>query len=142
VLGVHAELWLLIQSCSRVTASNSTFNMSNDIMSFAYVKIIQVEVDDLRAQLAAKEQQLAAAAAAVAAVDAEISTLAAGFAAEEAAVAAVSADLAAMEEAASAATAAAAAAAAAATAAAEAMETQQQQLQQEVRLGGWSVNVC
>jgi SWI/SNF-related matrix-associated actin-dependent regulator 1 of chromatin subfamily A len=89
-------------------------------------------VEQLRAQLAAKEQQLADAAAAVTAADGCITFLAAAFADEEARLAAAAADLAAAEAGAAAAASAAAAAAAAAATAAEAVDAQQLQLQQEV----------
>lgn len=94
--------------------------------------LTQAEVEQLRAQLAAKEQQLADAAAAVTAADEQIASLAAAFADEETRVAAAAAALAAAEAGAAAAASDAADAAAAAATAAQAVEAQQLQMQQEV----------
>lgn len=94
----------------------------------------QAEVDELRAQLAAKEQQLSAAVEAVAAADQQITAAAAAFEDEEARVAAAAAELESVQAEAAAAEAAAAAAAAAVVAAVEAMQVQQQQLEAQVSL--------
>lgn len=99
---------------------------------FLFSVLSQAEVQQLRAQLAAKEQQLADAAAAVTAADEQIASLAAAFADEEARVAAAAADLAAAEAAVVAAASGAADSAAAAATAAQAVEAQQLQMQQEV----------